>query len=290
MTATRMAGGPVAKQIKAELAGRVAALTERGIVPGLGTILVGDDPASHAYVNGKHKDCQEVGITSIRHDLPADTSAEDLRRLIEEMNADPAVTGFLVQMPLPAHLDDNWALNLVDPDKDIDGLTEANLGRLVTGRTGHLPCTPQGVVELLRRYDVPIKGAEVCVLGRGTTVGRPLALLLSRRSENATVTQCHTGTKDLGKHTREADIVICAAGRSRNPHRRHGEAGRGGGRRVDLPYRRRARRRRGTRRVGRRVDGLARSRRGRVDDPGHVARARRRARRAPCPSRLSGRR
>ena len=212
MTATRMAGGPVAKQIKAELAGRVSALRERGVVPGLGTILVGDDPASHAYVNGKHKDCQEVGITSIRHDLPADTSADDLRRLIEQMNADPAVTGFLVQIPLPAHLDDNWALNLVDPDKDIDGLTEANLGRLVTGRPGHLPCTPQGVVELLRRYDVPINGSEVCVLGRGTTVGRPLALLLSRRSENATVTQCHTGTKDLGRHTRQADIVICAAG------------------------------------------------------------------------------
>lgn len=212
MTATRMAGGPVAKQIKAELAERVAALKERGIVPGLGTILVGDDPASHAYVNGKHKDCQEVGITSIRHDLPADTGADDLRRLIGEMNADPAVTGFLVQIPLPAHLDDHWALNLVDPDKDVDGLTEANLGRLVTGRPGHLPCTPQAVVELLKRYDVPIKGAEVCLIGRGTTVGRPLALLLSRRSENATVTQCHTGTTDLGKHTREADIIVCAAG------------------------------------------------------------------------------
>ena len=212
MTATRMAGGPVARQIKAELAGRVAALKERGIVPGLGTILVGDDPASHAYVNGKHKDCQEVGITSIRHDLPATTGAGQLQELIEQMNADPAVTGFLVQMPLPKHLDDHWALNLVDPDKDIDGLTEANLGRLVTGRPGHLPCTPQGVVELLRRYDVPLNGAEVCIIGRGTTVGRPLALLLSRRSENATVTQCHTGTRDLGRHTRQADVVICAAG------------------------------------------------------------------------------
>lgn len=212
MTATRMGGGPVARQIKAELATRVAALRERGIVPGLGTILVGDDPASHAYVNGKHKDCQEVGITSIRHDLPDTTSADDLRDLIERMNTDPAVTGFLVQMPLPKHLDDHWALNLVDPDKDIDGLTEANLGRLVTGQPGHLPCTPQGVVELLRRYDVPLNGAEVCVIGRGTTVGRPLALLLSRRSENATVTQCHTGTRDLAKHTRQADIVICAAG------------------------------------------------------------------------------
>lgn len=212
MTATRMGGGPVARQIKAELATRVAALRERGIVPGLGTILVGDDPASHAYVNGKHKDCQEVGITSIRHDLPDTTSADELRDLIERMNADPAVTGFLVQMPLPKHLDDHWALNLVDPDKDIDGLTEANLGRLVTGQPGHLPCTPQGVVELLRRYDVPLNGAEVCVIGRGTTVGRPLALLLSRRSENATVTQCHTGTRDLAKHTRQADIVICAAG------------------------------------------------------------------------------
>ena len=212
MTATRMGGGPVARQIKAELSGRVAALRERGIVPGLGTILVGDDPASHAYVNGKHKDCQEVGITSIRHDLPDTTSAAQLQELIEEMNADPAVTGFLVQMPLPAHLDDHWALNLVDPDKDIDGLTEANLGRLVTGQPGHPPCTPQGVVELLRRYDVPLNGAEVCIIGRGTTVGRPLALLLSRRSENATVTQCHTGTRDLGKHTRQADVVICAAG------------------------------------------------------------------------------
>ena len=212
MTATRMGGGPVARRIKAELSERVAALRERGIVPGLGTILVGDDPASHAYVNGKHKDCQEVGITSIRHDLPATTSAEQLRELIEQMNADPAVTGFLVQMPLPKHLDDHWALNLVDPDKDIDGLTEANLGRLVTGQPGHLPCTPQGVVELLRRHEVPLNGAEVCIVGRGTTVGRPLALLLSRRSENATVTQCHTGTRDLGKHTRQADIVICAAG------------------------------------------------------------------------------
>ena len=212
MTAVRMAGGPVAKQIKAELAERVAALAERGIVPGLGTILVGDDPASHTYVNGKHKDCAEVGIKSLRYDLPAETTAEELQALIEQLNADPECTGFLVQVPLPKHLDDHWALNLVDPGKDIDGLTEANLGRLVTGAPGHLPCTPEGVLELLRRYDVPLNGAEVCVIGRGTTVGRPLALLLSRKSENATVTQCHTGTRDLAKHTREADVVVCAAG------------------------------------------------------------------------------
>ncbi len=213
MTATRMGGGPVAKQIKAELAERVAVLKEHGVVPGLGTILVGDDPASHTYVRGKHRDCAEVGITSIRRDLPADTTAEQLQAEIEALNADDACTGFLVQMPLPPHLDDHWALSLVNPDKDIDGLTEVSLGRLVTGAPGFLPCTPEGVVELLRRYEVPLAGAEVTVIGRGTTVGRPLALLLSRRSENCTVTQTHTGTKDLAKHTRDADIVICAAGR-----------------------------------------------------------------------------
>lgn len=213
MTALRMGGGPVARQIKAELAERVAVLAQHGLVPGLGTILVGDDPASHTYVDGKHRDCAQVGITSIRRDLPADTSAARLQETIEELNHDDSCTGFLVQVPLPDGLDDHWALNLVDPDKDIDGLTEMSLGRLVTGAPGFLPCTPEGVVELLRRYEVPLDGAEVTVIGRGTTVGRPLALLLSRRSENATVTQCHTGTRDLARHTRDADVIICAAGR-----------------------------------------------------------------------------
>jgi methylenetetrahydrofolate dehydrogenase (NADP+)/methenyltetrahydrofolate cyclohydrolase len=179
----------------------------------LGTILVGDDPGSRSYVAGKHRDCAQVGIASIQVELPASISAADLGQKIEELNTDPACTGYLIQLPLPGSLDDTWALNLVDPAKDADGLHPVNLGRLVLGAAGPLPCTPRGIVELLRRNGVPIGGAEVCIIGRGTTVGRPLGLLLTRKSENATVTLCHTGTADLARHTRAADIVVAAAGR-----------------------------------------------------------------------------
>ncbi len=213
MTAQILDGKALAATIKADLAGRVAALTERGVTPGLGTILVGDDPGSRSYVRGKHRDCAEVGIASIEVELPADTSAAELAGEIEKLNIDPACTGYLVQLPLPGSLDDNWALSLVDPDKDVDGLHPTNLGKLVLGAPGPLPCTPRGVVELLRRHGIALGGAEVCLIGRGTTVGRPLGLLLTRKSENATVTLCHTGTVDIPRHTREADIVVAAAGR-----------------------------------------------------------------------------
>ena len=212
MTATRMDGVAVARSIKGELAVRVAALLARGVRPGLATVLVGDDPGSRSYVAGKHRDCAEVGIESLRVDLPADASAEAVASAIAELNDNPACTGYIVQLPLPSHLDDNWALELIDPDKDADGLHPVNLGRLVLGIPGALPCTPRGIVELLRRQDVPLAGAEVCIVGRGMTVGRPLGLLLTRRSENATVTLCHTGTRDLAAHTRTADIVVAAAG------------------------------------------------------------------------------
>ncbi|MFV0430166.1 MAG: bifunctional methylenetetrahydrofolate dehydrogenase/methenyltetrahydrofolate cyclohydrolase [Arachnia sp.] len=212
MTATKMAGVPVAKQIKAELAERVAALRAEGIVPGLGTVLVGDDPGSHSYVAGKHRDCEQVGINSIRVDLPAETTAQQLSDELAALNADPACTGYIVQLPLPKQLDDNWALAQVDPDKDADGLHPVNLGRLVLGISATLPCTPRGIVELLRRYDVQLNGAHVVIIGRGTTVGRPLGLLLTRKSENSTVTLCHTGTRDLAMRTRQADIVVAAAG------------------------------------------------------------------------------
>ena len=213
MTAQILDGKALAGTIKAELKERVAALAEQGVVPGLGTVLVGDDPGSHSYVAGKHRDCQQVGIASIEVQLPGSTSAEELRGEIERLNADPACTGFIVQLPLPGALDDNWALELVDPGKDADGLHPINLGRLVLSEPAPLPCTPRGIVELLRRYGVALAGAEVCVIGRGTTVGRPLGLLLTRKSENATVTLCHTGTEDVAAHTRRADIVIAAAGR-----------------------------------------------------------------------------
>jgi methylenetetrahydrofolate dehydrogenase (NADP+)/methenyltetrahydrofolate cyclohydrolase len=213
MTAQILDGKALAATIKAELRERVAVLAERGITPGLGTILVGDDPGSHAYVRGKHRDCAEVGIASIQVELPASTSADELADKIAELNADPACTGYLVQLPLPGSLDDNWALSLVDPDKDVDGLHPINLGRLVLGAPGPLPCTPRAVVELLRRHGIAIGGADVCLIGRGPTVGRPLGLLLTRKSENATVTLCHTGSVDIARHTREADIVVAAAGR-----------------------------------------------------------------------------
>lgn len=212
MTAQKMDGLAVARSIKAELATRVSALAARGVRPGLGTVLVGDDPGSHSYVAGKHRDCAQVGIESIRVDLPADAGAETVAAAIADLNADPACTGYIVQLPLPRHLDDTWALSLIDPDKDADGLHPVNLGRLVLGVPGALPCTPRGIIELLRRYQVPLSGAEVCIVGRGTTVGRPLGLMLTRKSENATVTLCHTGTRDLAEHTRRADIVVAAAG------------------------------------------------------------------------------
>ena len=213
MTALTLDGKAQARAIKKDLARRVAALKARGIKPGLGTILVGDDPASQIYVAGKHRDCEQVGIASIRVDLPATATSNDLARAIDDLNRDPACTGYLIQLPLPSHLDETWALSLVDPAKDADGLHPTNLGKLVVGLPGPLPCTPRGIVELLRAYDIPLDGAEVCIVGRGLTVGRSLGLLLTRRTENCTVTLTHTGTRDLGAHTRRADIVIAAAGR-----------------------------------------------------------------------------
>ncbi|MGQ0625054.1 MAG: bifunctional methylenetetrahydrofolate dehydrogenase/methenyltetrahydrofolate cyclohydrolase [Sporichthyaceae bacterium] len=212
MTAIILDGKATAAAIRAELTVRVAALRELGHTPGLGTILVGDDPGSHSYVAGKHRDCAEIGIASIRRDLPATATAADVERAVAELNADPACTGFIVQLPLPKAVDTNRVLGLVDPTKDADGLHPANLGKLVLGEPAPLPCTPRGIVELLTRYGVPIAGAEVVVIGRGVTVGRPLGLLLTRRSENATVTLCHTGTKYLGEHLGRADIVVAAAG------------------------------------------------------------------------------
>jgi methylenetetrahydrofolate dehydrogenase (NADP+) / methenyltetrahydrofolate cyclohydrolase len=213
MTARILDGKALAETIKAELKDRVSALAEHGVVPGLGTVLVGDDPGSRSYVRGKHRDCAQVGIASIQVELPASTSQDQLASVIAELNADPACTGYIVQLPLPGNLDDNAALALVDPDKDADGLHPVNLGKLVLGAPGPLPGTPRGIVELLRRNGIGLNGAEVCVIGRGTTVGRPLGLLLTRKSENSTVTLCHTGTVDLSRHTRQADIVVAAAGR-----------------------------------------------------------------------------
>jgi methylenetetrahydrofolate dehydrogenase (NADP+) / methenyltetrahydrofolate cyclohydrolase len=210
MSATILDGKATLAAIKSELAERVAALVERGVRPGLGTVLVGDDPASRWYVNAKHKDCAEIGINSIRRDLPAGATQPEVEGVVAELNADPACTAFLVQQP--TGLDEFAILAAVDPVKDVDGLHPTNLGWLVLGKPAPLPCTPTGIIELLRRYDVPIAGAHVVVVGRGITVGRPLALMLTRRSENATVTVCHTGTRDLTAHTRQADIVVAAAG------------------------------------------------------------------------------
>ncbi len=212
MTATILDGKATASAIKGELAERVIKLKAQGISPGLGTVLVGDDPGSHAYVGGKHKDCAEVGIESFRRNLPDTATQADVEKVVQELNADPACTGYIVQLPLPKGLDSNVVLGLMDPDKDADGLHPTNLGRLVIGQDAPLPCTPRGIVELLRRYDVPIAGAEVVVVGRGVTVGRPIGLLLTRRSENATVTLCHTGTRDLNSHLARADIIVAAAG------------------------------------------------------------------------------
>lgn len=212
MTAQKLDGKATAAAIKSELTGRVAALRDRGLVPGLATLLVGDDPASHNYVRMKHADCAQVGISSIQVELPATASTAQVAEAIAALNADPAVTGYIVQLPLPRGLDENAMLSLIDPEKDADGLHPVNLGRLVLNAPGPLPCTPFGIVELLRRHDVPLAGAEVCIIGRGITVGRPLGLILTRRSENSTVTLCHTGTRDLADHTRRADIVVAAAG------------------------------------------------------------------------------
>jgi methylenetetrahydrofolate dehydrogenase (NADP+)/methenyltetrahydrofolate cyclohydrolase len=212
MTATILDGKATAAAVKDGLAARVAALRDRGIAPGLATVLVGDDPGSHAYVGGKHRDCAEVGIASIRVDMPASATQAEVEAEVRRLNDDPAVTGYIVQLPLPKGLDSNRVLEIMDPAKDADGLHPMNLGRLVLGVEAPLPCTPRGIVELLRAYDVPIAGAEVCIVGRGITVGRPLGLLLTRRQENATVTLCHTGTKDMAKHVASADIVVAAAG------------------------------------------------------------------------------
>ena len=210
MTAQILDGKSTLVSIKTELTERVAVLREQGIVPGLGTVLVGDDPGSHWYVNAKHRDCAEIGITSIRRDLPATATQAEVEAVIDELNADPSCTGFLVQQP--TGLDEMALLSRVAAEKDVDGLHPTNLGWLVLGRPAPLPCTPMGCIELLRRYDVPINGAKVVVVGRGLTVGRPLGLILTRKSENATVTLCHTGTKDLAAEVRQADIVIAAAG------------------------------------------------------------------------------
>ena len=210
MTAQTLDGSATLATIMAELGDRVDKLHARGVRPGLGTVLVGDDPGSHWYVGAKHKDCAKIGIESIRVDLPATSTQAEVEAVIDELNADPACTGFLVQQP--TGLDEFALLSRVDPAKDVDGLHPVNLGKLVLGEEGSLPCTPIGCIELLRRHGVELNGAEVVVVGRGLTVGRPLGLLLTRRSENSTVTLCHTGTRDLAAHTRGADVVIAAAG------------------------------------------------------------------------------
>ena len=212
MSAVILDGKATAQTIKNNLAQRVTALKAKGINPGLGTILVGDDAGSHAYVNGKHKDCAEVGISSIRIDLPKTATQKDVMNAITQLNNDANCTGFIVQLPLPKGLDGNLALEAMNPDKDADGLHPNNLGKLVLGQDGPLPCTPRGIIELLRAYKVEINGANIVIIGRGVTVGRPLGLLLTRKTENATVTLCHTGTKDLTSHLISADIVIAAAG------------------------------------------------------------------------------
>ncbi|SDS24119.1 bifunctional methylenetetrahydrofolate dehydrogenase/methenyltetrahydrofolate cyclohydrolase [Microterricola viridarii] len=216
MTAITLDGVATASAVKAELADRIAALRAQGIVPGLGTLLVGDDPGSRSYVAGKHRDCAEVGIESIRVDLPATASDADVLAAIEELNANPAVTGYIVQLPLPKGLDEHAALEAIDPAKDADGLHPTNLGRLVLGIEGELdsplPCTPAGIVEMLQRYDVPISGKHVTVVGRGLTVGRPLGLLFTRKGLDATVTLTHSRTADLAAEVRRADIVVAAVG------------------------------------------------------------------------------
>ena len=207
-------GKALATIVKSDLRTRTESLKARGITPGLGTVLVGDDPGSHSYVAGKHRDCQEVGINSIRIDLPANATQADVMAAIKDLNSAKECTGYIVQLPMPADINSQVILEAIDPAKDADGLHPMNLGRLVSGYAAPLPCTPRGIVALLRHYEIQIAGAEVCVIGRGLTVGRPLGLLLSRKEENATVTLTHTGTKDLAKHVKQADIVIAAIGKA----------------------------------------------------------------------------
>lgn len=215
MSAQILDGKALAATIKSQLAARTSALKAKGITPGLGTVLVGDDPGSHSYVSGKHRDCQEVGITSIRVDLPATAKQADVLAAIKDLNSAKECTGYIVQLPLPQGINTQVILESIDPAKDADGLHPLNLGRLVAGYEAPLPCTPRGIVELINHYKIPLNGAEVVVIGRGLTVGRPLGLLLTRKQENATVTLTHTGTKDLVAHTKRADVVIAAIGQ---PH------------------------------------------------------------------------
>lgn len=214
--AVKIDGKMVSARIKANLAERVASLKERGVNPGLGTILVGSDPGSVKYVAGKHADCAEIGVNSIRKELSADATFEQIAEAVQELNADPACTGYIVQLPLPKGIDENAIIDLIDPKKDADGMHPYNLGELVLHARGDittpLPCTPRGVIELLNAYDIDLDGKEVCVLGRGITIGRTVGLLLTRKAVNATVTLCHTGTKDVRKHMREADVIIAAMG------------------------------------------------------------------------------
>lgn len=207
-------GKSLAASIKGSLAQRTLALKSRGITPGLGTVLVGDDPGSHSYVSGKHRDCQEVGINSLRVDLPQNATQADVLSAIKDLNSAKECTGYIVQLPLPHAINTQTILEAIDPAKDADGLHPINLGRLVAGYPGPLPCTPRGIVELINHYKIPLAGAEVVVIGRGLTVGRPLGLLLTRKQENATVTLTHTGTKDLAAHTKRADIVVAAIGQA----------------------------------------------------------------------------
>ena len=202
-------------EIFVDLEKRVKALKDKGITPGLATVLVGENPASQSYVKMRHKDCEKIGINSIRKDLPEDITQEELFAVIDELNEDPACTGYIVQLPIPKHLDENAVLARINPDKDVDGLHPVNLGKLVLNEPAPLPCTPNGCIHLLRRFDIPLAGAKVAVIGRGVTVGRPIGLMLTRRSENCTVTLCHMGTKDRAAETRQADIVIAASGQ---PH------------------------------------------------------------------------
>jgi len=215
MSATILDGKALAASIKQDLTARVKELQKKGITPGLGTILVGDDPGSHSYVDGKHRDCQEVGITSIRVDLKADATESDVLAAIKDLNSAKECSGYIVQLPLPQGINTQKVLEAIDPAKDADGLHPMNLGRLVAGYIALLPCTPRGIVALINHYKIPLSGSEIVVIGRGLTVGRPLGLLLNRKQENATVTLTHTGTKDLAAHTKRADIIVAAIG---SPH------------------------------------------------------------------------
>jgi len=214
--ATKIDGKMISARIKEDLARRVAALKQRGVEPGLGTILVGSDPGSVEYVAGKHADCAEIGVTSIKRELPADATFDQIAAAVNELNADPACTGYIVQLPLPKGIDENAVIDLIDPKKDADGMHPYNLGELVLHPRGEiatpLPCTPRGVIELLGAYDIDLNGKEVCVLGRGITIGRTIGLMLTRKEVNATVTLCHTGTKDVRDHMRRADVIVAAMG------------------------------------------------------------------------------